>query len=166
MTLPLKNAGASFSQAALEATQGQINGFFSHLPYKCYLEEMASMGDWFKICPQLESRVDPLKMAWLSHSRTLEHPFYKWGCQDFISHNVLTKWFWKVNSPTKSSTCSLQLLIVNIVNNNFTVLSGSWLEKQFNWYIVGDKIRCPYPHKMVWLSHSKMLERPFYKWGC
>ena len=28
----------------LEATQGQIDGLFSQLPYKCYLEEVASVG--------------------------------------------------------------------------------------------------------------------------
>ena len=43
--------------AALEATQGQMDGFFSQLPYKCHLEEVASVGDWLKICPQLDSRV-------------------------------------------------------------------------------------------------------------
>jgi len=31
--------------AAMEATQGQIDGFFSQLPYKCHLEEVASVGD-------------------------------------------------------------------------------------------------------------------------
>jgi len=31
--------------AALEATQGQMDGFFSQIPYKCYLEEVASVGD-------------------------------------------------------------------------------------------------------------------------
>ena len=31
--------------AALEATQGQIDGFFSQLPNKCHLEEVASVGD-------------------------------------------------------------------------------------------------------------------------
>ena len=30
---------------ALEATQGQMDGFFSQLPYKCHLEEVASVGD-------------------------------------------------------------------------------------------------------------------------
>ena len=29
----------------LEATQGQMDGFFSQLPYKCHLEEVASVGD-------------------------------------------------------------------------------------------------------------------------
>ena len=29
----------------LEATQVQIRGFFSQLPYKCHLEEVASVGD-------------------------------------------------------------------------------------------------------------------------
>jgi hypothetical protein len=31
--------------AALEATQGQIDGCLSQLPYKCHLEEVASVGD-------------------------------------------------------------------------------------------------------------------------
>ena len=31
--------------AALEATPGQRAGFFSQLPYKCYLPEVASVGD-------------------------------------------------------------------------------------------------------------------------
>ena len=43
--------------SALEATQGQMDGFFSRLPYKCHLEEVASVGDWLKICPQLDSKV-------------------------------------------------------------------------------------------------------------
>jgi len=41
----------------MEATQGQINCFFNQLPYKCHLEEVAFVGDWLKICPQLDSRV-------------------------------------------------------------------------------------------------------------
>ena len=31
--------------AALEATQGHMDGFFSETPYKCHLEEVASVGD-------------------------------------------------------------------------------------------------------------------------
>ena len=30
---------------ALEATQRQMDGFFSQLPYKCHLEEVASVRD-------------------------------------------------------------------------------------------------------------------------
>ena len=30
---------------ALEATQGQMNGCLRQLPYKCHLEEVASVGD-------------------------------------------------------------------------------------------------------------------------
>jgi len=37
--------GPTVREAALEATQGQMDGFFSQLPYKCYLEEVASVGD-------------------------------------------------------------------------------------------------------------------------
>ena len=32
------------SYPILEATQGQINGFLSQLPYKCHLPEVASVG--------------------------------------------------------------------------------------------------------------------------
>ena len=32
-------------RAALEATQGQMDGFFSQFPYKFPLEEVASVGD-------------------------------------------------------------------------------------------------------------------------
>ena len=32
-------------RAALEATHGQMDGFFSQLPYKCYLFEVAFVGD-------------------------------------------------------------------------------------------------------------------------
>ena len=30
------------SKSALEATQGQMDGFFNQLPYKCHLEEVVS----------------------------------------------------------------------------------------------------------------------------
>ena len=43
-------------RADLEATQGQNDSLFSQLPYKCYLEEVASVGDWLKICPWVTSR--------------------------------------------------------------------------------------------------------------
>ena len=38
-------AGRSCLDSALEATQGQMDGFFSQLPYKCHLEKVASVGD-------------------------------------------------------------------------------------------------------------------------
>jgi len=41
----VNNSGAEPSEAALEATQGQNDSFLSQLPYKCYLEEVASVGD-------------------------------------------------------------------------------------------------------------------------
>ena len=40
-----------------EATQGQMDGFFSQLSYTCQLEEVASVGGSPKSCPQLDSRV-------------------------------------------------------------------------------------------------------------
>ena len=33
------------AKTTLEATQGQIDGLCSQLPYKCHLEEVASVGD-------------------------------------------------------------------------------------------------------------------------
>jgi len=33
------------TQPALEATQGQIDGFFSQLPYKCHQNRVTSVGD-------------------------------------------------------------------------------------------------------------------------
>ena len=51
------DSGERIYASALEATQGQMDGFFSQLQYKCHLEEVASVGDRLKICPQLDSRV-------------------------------------------------------------------------------------------------------------
>ena len=45
------------SNTTLETTQGQIDGFFSQLPSKCDLQEVASVGDGVKICPWVASRV-------------------------------------------------------------------------------------------------------------
>ena len=39
----------------LDTTPGQIDGFFSQLPLKCYLPELASVGDLLKICPWVAS---------------------------------------------------------------------------------------------------------------
>ena len=35
----------SFFFTALEATQGQMHGFLSQLPYKCHLKEVEFVGD-------------------------------------------------------------------------------------------------------------------------
>jgi hypothetical protein len=37
--------GEQEANVGLEATQGQMDGFFSQLPYECHLEEVASVGD-------------------------------------------------------------------------------------------------------------------------
>ena len=34
-----------------------MNGFFGQLLNKCHFEEVVSVGDCLKICPQLDSRV-------------------------------------------------------------------------------------------------------------
>ena len=42
----LQSHGAKGEEVStLETTQGQIDGFFSQLPYKCHLKEVASVGD-------------------------------------------------------------------------------------------------------------------------
>ena len=46
----------------LEATQGQLDAFFSHLPYKCHQNWVASVRDWLDICSWVTSRV-----AWVQN---------------------------------------------------------------------------------------------------
>jgi hypothetical protein len=41
----LSTFGIDWLFAALKATQRQMNGFFSQLPYECHLEEAASVYD-------------------------------------------------------------------------------------------------------------------------
>ena len=53
-------AAAQVPNPALEEIQGQMDSILSHLPYKCYLEEVASMGDWLKIPPWVASRLGSL----------------------------------------------------------------------------------------------------------
>ena len=43
--------------STLEATQGQIDGFFSQLPCKCHQNRVASVEDRPQICPWVTSRV-------------------------------------------------------------------------------------------------------------
>ena len=42
----------------LETTPRHIGVFFSQLLFKCYLPEVASVGDWLRICPWIASRVE------------------------------------------------------------------------------------------------------------
>ena len=46
--------------STLEATQGQIDGLFSQLPYKYHQNRVASVGDRRKIRPQVASMVPPI----------------------------------------------------------------------------------------------------------
>jgi hypothetical protein len=43
--------------STLETTQGQIDGFFSQIPFKFYLPEVASVEDGLEIFPWVASRV-------------------------------------------------------------------------------------------------------------
>jgi len=54
-------------KTALGAAQGQIDGFLSQLPNRCHLEEMASVGYWLMICPELDSKVKKDLAADLAH---------------------------------------------------------------------------------------------------
>ena len=40
-----RTAQVTIYRAILEATQGQMDGFFSQFPSKCHVEEVASVGD-------------------------------------------------------------------------------------------------------------------------
>ena len=53
-----------------------MDGFFSQLPYKCHLEEVASVGDGDEIWPQLDSRVgfNRLELAALPALEELSMP--------------------------------------------------------------------------------------------
>ena len=53
----LPGLGRGWFGMAQETTQGQMDGFFSQLLYKFYLEEVATVGDWRMICPPHNSRV-------------------------------------------------------------------------------------------------------------
>ena len=57
MRLRVEGAGSTSTTATLETTQGQMDGFFSQLLFKCYLPEVASLCDLLKICPWVVSRV-------------------------------------------------------------------------------------------------------------
>jgi len=50
---PILPTDAISPQSALETTQGQTDGFFSKLPFKCYLPEVASVGESLKFAPGL-----------------------------------------------------------------------------------------------------------------
>ena len=43
--IPVEVFEESFKYSTLEATQGQMDAFFSQLPFKCYLLEVACVGD-------------------------------------------------------------------------------------------------------------------------
>ena len=45
------------TDSTLEATQGQIDGFFSQFPCKCHPNRVASVGDPLEICPWVTPRV-------------------------------------------------------------------------------------------------------------
>ena len=49
--------------ATLETAQRKMDGFFSQLPFTCYLPEVASVGDQPKICRLVASRVGTLCAA-------------------------------------------------------------------------------------------------------
>ena len=50
-------------QTTLETTQGQIDGLLSQRSSKCYLPEVASVGDWLNICPRAGWGSNPAGVA-------------------------------------------------------------------------------------------------------
>ena len=62
------------SPSALEITQGQTDGFFSQLPYTCYVEAVACVGDGPKICPWVASKVDMTVAGMPGPARLVREP--------------------------------------------------------------------------------------------
>ena len=60
-------------QPTLEATQGQIDGFLSQLPYERHQNWVASVRDKLRICPWVASKVDT------SVGGVLREFFRSWG---------------------------------------------------------------------------------------
>ena len=53
----IANVALKGPSSTLEATQGQIDGLFRQLRYKCHQNREASVGDSLEICPWVTSRV-------------------------------------------------------------------------------------------------------------
>ena len=51
--------GLRVQDTTLVTTQGRIDGFFSQLPFKCYLPEVVSVGDWLKIWCRVQGLLTP-----------------------------------------------------------------------------------------------------------
>jgi len=99
--------GGIKSVAALEVTQGQIDGLLSQLTYKCHLEEVPSVGDLLKICPQVGSRV-----AWFlkgTRYRQVEQELARTEGKALVHFKVLSHRTYELNclsqgdSPTNPS---------------------------------------------------------------
>ena len=61
------------ARSALEATQGQMDGFSSQLVYQYHLEEVASVGNALEICPQLICRLAHHESALALHLDRAAH---------------------------------------------------------------------------------------------
>ena len=79
-----------------------MDGFFSQLPHKCHLEEVASVGIWHKIYPQVDSRVADGSRG-LNHSRleqgALTQAFTSFKIQAFIKGSIKA---WVVGCVTQA----------------------------------------------------------------
>ena len=126
-------------QITLGIIQGQIDGFFSQLPFKCYLPEVASVGDSLQICPWVASRAAHMlhlssgcrRMAtscgWcLATSLTLRaSPRTLAWPRSFLSQTVS-----KVRSQLVHKSVNLSLTITNI-QNKLTLCGNGLLSNDF-----------------------------------
>ena len=71
--------------SVMQVTQWQMDGFFGQFPYKCHLEEVASVGDGLKICPELDSRMALLGSG--QRGRTWMRKCW-FGTPQHLSHTV------------------------------------------------------------------------------
>ena len=72
----------------LEMTQGQRDGFFSQLPFKCFLPEQASVGDRLEICPWVASRVVMLLHPGLHEGRHTSIFTCFWKSRALLCHKL------------------------------------------------------------------------------
>jgi len=98
--------------AALEATQEQNDRFLSRLPYKCYIEEVASVADWLEICPWVVSRVGG---------------YLLWDAIGSLFFESVTSW---------GRTCMYRSTHVSIKSPSFE----SYMKRELNWNLSGNKL--------------------------
>ena len=96
-----------------------MHGFFSQLPYKCHLEEVAFMGDVLKLCPQLDSRAVPLL------PNTVSSLFVSSGKASMIDPGSVSRPPLSVFAPTRQSLLMVRFKAGSQVQINRSTASVS-----------------------------------------